>query len=451
MVNGEQQLPDGWEQKTIGEVTLPIEKVDPAQKPKKEFTYLDIASIDNTIHKITEPKSYYGAEAPSRARQLVKSNDVLFSTVRTYLENIAQVPEAYDGQIASTGFSVLRSNGSVHPKYLFYYSLTQQFLEPLNELQRGTSYPAVRDNDVRVQVIPVAPLPEQERIVAKIEELFTQLEAGTNALERVRAGLRRYKASVLKAAVEGKLVNQKSEIDYESAIESLQRALEKRKTKKPLLAPLNDLFNLPEGWCWATTDQLADGSKYALKAGPFGSSLKKEYYVPKGYKIYGQEQVISGDPHYGDYYIDEYRYEQLKSNAVKSGDILISLVGTIGKVLILPENIEPGIINPRLVKLSLDNDLIDSKYFKIYMETEIAKHYFSTVSHGETMQILNLGILRQLPIPLPPLEEQHRIVAEVERRLSVARGVESAVEGALVRAARLRQSVLKSAFEGKLR
>lgn len=63
MVNG--NLPDGWERKTIGEVTLPIEKVDPTQKPKKEFTYLDIASIDNSIHKITEPKSYYGADAPS--------------------------------------------------------------------------------------------------------------------------------------------------------------------------------------------------------------------------------------------------------------------------------------------------------------------------------------------------------------------------------------------------
>src|SRR3972149_1960003 len=78
-------LPGGWEWMTIGDVTSPIEKVDPTQKPDKEFTYLDIASIDNSIHKITEPKSYYGADAPSRARQLVQANDVIFSTVRTYL------------------------------------------------------------------------------------------------------------------------------------------------------------------------------------------------------------------------------------------------------------------------------------------------------------------------------------------------------------------------------
>jgi type I restriction enzyme S subunit len=203
---------------------------------------------------------------------------------------------------------------------------------------------------------------------------------------------------------------------------------------------------LPEGWKWTTTEDLAKNSK----AGPFGSSLKKEYYVSNGYKIYGQEQVIRGDPYYGDYYIDEERYKQLKSNAVEPGDILISLVGTIGKVLILPENIQPGIINPRLVKLSLRNDLIDSKYFKYYMETKSARHYFSAVSHGETMKILNLGILRKLPIPLPPLAEQRRIVAEVERRLSVAKEVESAVNVALARAVRLRQAVLKAAFEGRL-
>ena len=211
---------------------------------------------------------------------------------------------------------------------IFGQILTKEFLEPLNELQRGTSYPAVRDNDVRAQLIPIAPLPEQERIVNRIEELFSDLEAGVAALERVRAELKRYKASVLKAACEGNLFGGRK---VEGGDE------------------------LPEGWRSAIVEELVDGSKYAMKAGPFGSSLKKEYYVPKGYKIYGQEQVIRGDPHYGDYYIDEERYQQLKSNAVESGDILISLVGTIGKVLILPENIEPGIINPRLVNWTFDN------------------------------------------------------------------------------------------------
>jgi type I restriction enzyme S subunit len=148
--NGLHNLPEGWVWTTIGEVTQPIEKVDPTQKPDEEFTYLDISSIDNKTNVIREPKVYYGTDAPSRARQSVHGGDVLFSTVRTYLKNIAEVPQAYDGQIASTGFSVLRGKEGVSSKYLFYYSLTTDFLSALAELQRGTSYPAVRDSDVRV-------------------------------------------------------------------------------------------------------------------------------------------------------------------------------------------------------------------------------------------------------------------------------------------------------------
>ena len=194
------ELPRGWAWATIGEVTQPIEKVKPEEHPDTQFAYLDISSIDNQVNKVVEPKAYYGSEAPSRARQLVRADDVLFSTVRTYLKNIALVPEIYDGQIASTGFSVLRSESGISSKYLFYFSLTDQFVNPLSKLQRGTSYPAVRDSDVRAQPVPLPPLPEQHRIVVKIEELFTQLDAGVAALERAQAQLTRYRQAVLMAA-----------------------------------------------------------------------------------------------------------------------------------------------------------------------------------------------------------------------------------------------------------
>ena len=192
--------------------------------------------------------------------QYVLANDILFSTVRTYLENIATVPEKYDGQIASTGFSVLRSTNDVNPKFLFYYCLTNSFLEPLFKLQRGTSYPAVRDSDVRVQPIPVPPIEEQERIVAKIEELFTQLDAGVEALKRVQAGLKRYKASVLKAACEGRLVPQDpSDEQAEEMLRSIG--------KKPLAG--EDLLALPNGWCWMklrnVCSKIQDGTHFSPK------------------------------------------------------------------------------------------------------------------------------------------------------------------------------------------
>jgi len=153
-------LPQGWAWTTIDEITATITKVAPSIHPDKEFGYLDISSIDNTTYRVVEPKSYLGKDAPSRARQLVQGGDVLFSTVRTYLKNIALVPDTYDGQVGSTGFAVLRGKAGISSKYLFHFRLSDEFLADMAELQRGTSYPAVRDSDVQEHRIP---LPSQAK------------------------------------------------------------------------------------------------------------------------------------------------------------------------------------------------------------------------------------------------------------------------------------------------
>ena len=184
---------------------MPIEKIDPSSNPDQAIDYLDISSIDNKCNRILKAKRYFGKDAPSRARQLIKRDDILFSTVRTYLKNIAMVPVKYDGQVASTGFSILRAAEGINSKFLFYYTLTQDFLNPLSELQRGTSYPAVRDDDVRIQKLPIAPYNEQKRIVAKIEELFSELDKGIESLKTAREQLKVYRQAVLKHAFEGKL------------------------------------------------------------------------------------------------------------------------------------------------------------------------------------------------------------------------------------------------------
>ena len=202
---GEWTLPDGWVWTTIGGITEPVEKVKPRDHPDEHFTYLDISSIDNKSNRVAEPKFYYGAEAPSRARQMVQANDVLFSTVRTYLKNIALVPEAYDGQIASTGFSILRGEPGISSKYLFYYALTDRFVSELGKLQRGTSYPAVRDGDVRAQPIPLAPLPEQRRIVAELDALQAEVDALKHLQAETAEELDALLPSVLDRAFRGEL------------------------------------------------------------------------------------------------------------------------------------------------------------------------------------------------------------------------------------------------------
>ena len=167
-------------------------------------------------------------------------------------------------------------------------------------------------------------------------------------------------------------------------------------------------------WPMLQIGRTAAQQKYSIKAGPFGSALKKESYVPHGYKIYGQEQVIRGDAAYGDYYINEEKYLELESCKVQPGDVLISLVGTYGKTLIVPHGHEPGIINPRLMKITLNELKITPQFFVAVFAQETVASQTRAMSHGGTMNILSVKILKALQIPVPPLETQQAIVAELE-------------------------------------
>ena len=203
-----------------------------------------------------------------------------------------------------------------------------------------------------------------------------------------------------------------------------QQVIEKRKREMQLLDDLikarfvemfGDPIQNPKGWDMSLIEEVVANEKNALKAGPFGSALKKEYYVTSGYKIYGQEQVISGDCTFGDYYIDEERYKSLENCAVQAGDVLISLVGTYGKLLIMPEVFEPGIINPRLMKITFDKEKINPYYFKFFFQSESLKRALSENTHGGTMDILNLGIVRKIAMPLPPLKLQNEFADFVKQ------------------------------------
>ncbi len=268
---------------------------------------------------------------------------------------------------------------------------------------------------------PVPPKEVQQQIVSKIEELFSELDKGIEELKTAQQQLKVYRQAVLKWAFEGKLT-------HEDVKEG----------------------ELPERWKLVKIQELAENNKHALKAGPFGSSLKKEFYVKAGYKIYGQEQVINDDAFYGDYFVSEEKYQELSSCRIKPFDILISLVGTVGKVLMLPENCQAGLINPRLIKISLNTEIYLPKFFKYYFESSAVKSFYGAETRGTTMDVLNLGIIKTIPFPLCTVEEQQQIVQEIESRLSVCDKIEETITNSLKQAEALRQSILKKAFEGKL-
>lgn len=184
-----------------------------------------------------------------------------------------------------------------------------------------------------------------------------------------------------------------------------------------------DMFGNPvkneKGWEISLIRNLVEDSKHALKAGPFGSSLKKEFYTETGYKIYGQEQVIANDAFYGNYFISEKKFNELRSCAVKPHDVLISLVGSYGKTLIIPTDFLPGIINPRLMKISFNREKMNPIFFSFLFGTKVLQSHLATMTHGGTMPILNLGIVKDLKIILPPVALQNKfaeILTEIEEQ-----------------------------------
>ncbi|MGB3478933.1 MAG: restriction endonuclease subunit S [bacterium] len=220
------ELPEGWIWTRLGDVQETVEMVSPKKQPTKEFTYIDIASIDNNSQKIVTYKRYSGKNAPSRARQLIKTGDILFSTVRTYLKNIAIVDAKYDKQVASTGFCVIRPRKPNSKRFYFYLSLTDAFLNPLNRIQRGTSYPAVRDSDVFEQVVPLPPAKEQYQIVEEIDRYFSAADEIEKVVELSMKQADSLRQSILKRAFEGKLVPQ------DPNDEPAEKLLERIKLKK---------------------------------------------------------------------------------------------------------------------------------------------------------------------------------------------------------------------------
>ena len=304
--------------------------------------------------------------------------------------------------------------------------------------------------------IDLPPLAEQKRIADKLDTVLTRVDAVNTRLARVGPLLKRFRQSVLAAATSGRLTE-----DWRIAnpsitaqcwldeVSSKSKTSSRRKPLEPSLADLSKTVQLPETWTVTGLDSLAADKPHALKAGPFGSALKKSMYVSRGYKIYGKEQVIAGDETVGEYFIDDEKFAELKACAVESGDILISLVGTIGRVLVLSPDALPGIINPRLVKLSLHPE-VNRSYFSLYLRSPIALSFFEGNSHGGTMDILNLGILRNLPLLIPPPAEQTEIVRRVETLFAFADRLEARLAQAQAAATRLTPALLAKAFRGEL-
>ena len=428
-----------------------VEQSGPAGR--SQFTYVDISSIDRETKRIVDPKVLPKAKAPSRARQVLKEGDVLVSMTRPNLNAVSLVPHDLNGSIGSTGFHVLRAKDA-EPKFLFYAVQTPAFINAMCEKVQGALYPAVRPRDISSFILPTFSLPAQRAAVAEIEKQFTRLDAGVAALRRVQANLRRYRATILKAACEGRLVPTEAELakagnrKFETGGELLGRILTERrknwqgrgKYKEPVATNTANLGPLPEGWTWATADQISsqitDGEHIQPKYTDHGYPMLSAKHVRNGFVVYTDAPFIS-----------ETDFKAcLKRCAPARDDILIVCVGaTTGRAAIVGDAKPFAVVRSVL----LIRTLIHPRFLLAWAQSPRCQTWIQSASGSSAQAHFYINNAKQMYVPLPPLAEQTRIVAEVERRLNVVEELGAVMSDNLKRTMGLRQSILKTSFAGE--
>lgn len=333
-------------------------------------------------------------------------------------------------------------------------------LESLNlgRLDQSTAIPSLsRDVYDSTEVCFPESIDEQRRIVAEIEKQFSRLDEGVAALKRAQTNLKRYRAAVLKAACEGRLVENEVKRkreegrSLETGEQLLQRILAERrhkwqgrgKYKEPAAPDTSKLPILPEGWTWATAEQLTDENRSIT----YGV-IKLGEHVSDGVPVLRSSDVrhlrldLEAVKRVEPDIAGEYRRTFLKG-----GELLITVRGTLGGIVVAPADCAGYNISREVAMLAMIEPKT-ARAMAIFIGSNPIQHWLMQRTKGIAYTGINIETLKQVPIPLPPLAEQKRIVAEVERRLSVIDELESAVSANLPRAMRLRQAVLQKAFKG---
>lgn len=340
---------------------------------------------------------------------------------------------------------VLRAIASLTPNLFLCHYLN---IFDYNGYVTGTTRLKLNQFPMRKIPIPLPPLLEQHRIVAKIEELFTKQDAGVKSLEKTKAQLKRYRQSVLKHAFEGKLSEEwrerhKDELEPASVL--LERIKEERKKnvkgKYKELPPrdTSDLPELPEGWVWAKV-----GETCVTTSGGTPSRKNKRYYggtIPWLKSGELENKIITSTEEY----ITEEGLENSSAKIIPAGTLLMALYGaTVGKLGILGID---SAINQAICAIFAPSQL-EKKYLFWYLMDYRNELQNSRI--GGAQPNISQTIVNKVTLPFPSLPEQHKIVEEIERRFSLTDEVERSADQSLKQAERLRQSILKRAFEGKL-
>jgi len=454
-------LLEGWDLTTLGNIRQKCSSgIVPNKSPDQYFELYSVPSFEKQ-----SPEIILGKEIGSN-KQIVKEGTVLLCKINPRI-NRAWVVGSHSKyqKIASTEWIPFSPVKGVNPKYLCYYLRQNEIRDFLsaNVSGVGGSLMRVRPAVIEDYPFPLIPIDQQKLIVAEIEKQFSRLDEAVAALKKIQANLKRYKASVLKAAVEGKLTEQwrKEHPDVEPASELLKRILAERrkkwedknpgkKYKEPSTPDTSKLPELPKGWVWATAEQLCDFITKGTT--PSKTKLFEGAGEVQFLKVYNLTFTGQLNYKYKSAYVSrETHEEELARSRVFPGDILINIVGPpLGQVSIVPEALPEANINQAIARFRMLGEM-SGRYFAIaLMSKEIMGWAIKRAKTTAGQANLTLELCRALPVPLPPLSEQKNIIEEIEQCFSVTEETEDMSVTNIKRAERLRQAILKKAFQGRL-
>ena len=399
----------GWQTKTLGEALRKTETVNPQQSPEDEFDYVDVSSVSNVTFQIEATQRLMGKDAPSRARKLMRTNDVLFATIRPTLQRIAVVPEYLDRQVCSTGYFVLRPKPEIDHRFLFYSLFTERFTGQMESLQKGASYPAVTDGEVKGQVISYPLLPEQRRIVAILDEAFDNI-------------------ATAKANAEKNLQNARAL--FESHLQSVFSERGDGWVEKPF----SELCDIKHGYAFEGEFFSNEGDYVLLTPGNF--------YEKGGYRDRGEKQK---------YYTGEIPRDYVLSE----GDLLVAMTeqaaGLLGSPILVPEA-DKFLHNQRLGLVTKKPAVpwTNEFFFHVFNTENVRKEIHNSAS-GVKVRHTSPTKIGQVVVAFPTsISAQERIVATLTSLSNETQNLESLYRQKLAALDELKKSLLHQACSGQL-
>lgn len=400
----------GWPLTELGAVCRDdVQNRDPRRRPDEPFSYIDITSVDNRAKRIVGPKSLLGKDAPSRARQIVRSGDVLVATTRPNLNAVALVPPELDGQVCSTGFCVLRSSERLDSGFLFAFVQSREFVESLSELVKGALYPAVTDEQVRSQLIPLPSFAEQVRVARKLADQLASVERARSAAGGQSAAVRQLSSTYVDLAFKSPSSGAWPMLRLGDASEIVS-GIQKSPSRNPTAhhRPYLTVRNVQRG-----SLDLSNVERFEVS----------EYEVARLRLEVGDLLIVEGNG----------SLEHIGRNALFGGQ----LTDCIHQNHIIRCRLSPSLLRPAFVSLYLNSDA---------GRTQMVDK--ARTSSG--LYTLSAGKVSSLEIPVPPFAEQLSIENMIAETRSSIERLESAIATARDAIDQLSAAFLRRAFNGEL-